>query len=55
MLAIRAEMGRDKAVEGEDGFEPEHPLEGGHGGVQAAYLLHRGRDQELSTEVLRAA
>ena len=48
-------MGRDKAVEGEDGFEPEHPLEGGHGGVQAAHLLHRGRDQKLPPKVLGAA
>ena len=46
---------KDKAVAVEDGFQPEHYLEGGHGGVQAAYLLHRGRDQELPTEVLRAA
>ena len=46
---------RDKAVAVEDGFQPEHHLEGGHGGVQAAHLLHRGRDQELPTEVLRAA
>ena len=54
MLAIRTEMGRDKAVEGDHGFWPEHHLEGGHGGLQAAHLLHRGRDQKLSPEVLRA-
>ena len=54
MLAIRTEMGRDKAVEGDHGFWPEHHLEGGHGGLQAAHLLHRGRDQKLFPEVHRA-